>query len=183
MRTFAAISILALATIALAMPTLPRRSPEFSIVEPLADGKPGKTTLLSTYRGKVIVLAFVHTTCSHCQAFVQELTKLHVELGPRGFQPVAIAWNEHANMLVPSFVKEFKVDFPVGSVDSYDSVMSFMGFSIMERPVVPLVVVIDRKGMIRAQSPSEGDANLQDENSLRALILSLLKEAPAPAKR
>jgi hypothetical protein len=61
--------------------------------------------------------------------------------------------------------------------------MSFMGFSVMDRPVVPLVVVIDKKGMIRAQSPPQGDANLQDETKLRALIESLLKEPSTITKR
>jgi len=32
----------------------------------------------------------------------------------------------------------------------------FMGFSVMDRPVVPLAVVIDRKGMIARKQP-EGD--------------------------
>jgi hypothetical protein len=57
--------------------------------------------------------------------------------------------------------------------------MSFMGFSIMDRPVVPLVVVIDRKGLIRAASPAGGDANLQDEAKLRSIIEVLLKEPAA----
>ena len=172
------------AAIALAIPALPRKSPEFSIVEPTPDGKDGKTTLLSSYRGKVVVLAFIHTTCPHCQAFCQELTKLHGELGPKGFQPLAVAWdNPGANLRVHAFVKDLKLDFPVGSVPAYDPVMNFLGFSVMERPVVPLVAVIDKKGMLRAQSPPQGDANLQDENSLRALIMSLLNEPASAAKK
>ena len=49
--------------------------------------------------------------------------------------------------------------------------------------MAPQMAVIDRKGMVRAQSPPLGDANLQDEAKLRALIESLLKEGPAQAKR
>ncbi len=179
MRTAAALTILATAAIALAIPALPRKSPEFSIVEVTPQGQPGKTTLLSSYRGKVVVLAFVHTTCPHCQAFCQELTKLHVELGPKGFQPIAVAWNPQANLLIPGFVHDLRVDFPVGFVAAYDPVMNFLGFSVMDRPVVPLVAVIDKKGMLRAQSPPQGDANLQDENYLRTLITNLLKEPSA----
>jgi len=36
--------------------------------------------------------------------------------------------------------------------------------------------VIDRKGMIRAQSPPQGDANLQDAAFLKNLIGTLAKE-------
>jgi len=168
------------------VPTLPRKAPEFTIVE--TDGmKDTKTTLLSSYRGKVVVLAFVHTTCPHCQAFSQELMKLHAELGPKGFQPIDVAWNDHAKLLVPGFVSSLRLDFPVGYVDGvgymseYEPVMHFMGFSIMDRPVVPLLVVIDKKGIIRAQSPPEGDPNLQDEAKLRELIVSLLNEGTATA--
>ena len=53
----------------------------------------------------------------------------------------------------------------------------------MDRPVVPLVAVIDRKGMLRAQSPPQGDATLQEENSLRALITSLLNEPSGATKK
>ena len=180
MRLIAFLPLFALCANAWTVPVLPRKSPEFVITE--TDGmKDTRTTLLSSYRGKVVVLAFVHTTCPHCQAFSQELTKLHAELGPKGFQPIDVAWNPSAKVLVPSFVNGLRLDFPVGYVNDYDPVMNFMGFSVMDRPVVPLVVVIDKKGMIRAQSPPQGDANLQDESKLRELITSLLNEGSAPA--
>jgi len=161
---------------AVAMPPVPRKSPEFTITE-----GPGKETLLSSYRGKVVVLAFVHTTCIHCQQFSAELAKLHHELGSKGFQPIDVAWNPSAQQLVPGFVKQNGIDFPVGYSD-WDPIMSYLGFSVMDRPVVPLIVVIDKKGVIRAQSPPEGDPTLQDENKLRSLIQSLLAEGPTAAK-
>ena len=49
--------------------------------------------------------------------------------------------------------------------------------------LVPLVVVIDKKGMIRAQSPPQGDPNLQDETKLRVMVETLLKEPSAVTKR
>jgi thiol-disulfide isomerase/thioredoxin len=190
MRSLARISIagslfaILLTTAALiqAFPPLPRKSPEFTILEPSPTNGPDKQSLLSNYRGKVVVLAFVHTTCPHCQAYSQLLTKLHKELGPRGFQPIDIAWDQNAKMLVPGFIKQNGIDFPVGYGDAYLPIMNFMGFSVMDRPVVPLVVVIDKKGMIRAQSPPEGDANLGDEGYLRAFITNLLNESAATKK-
>jgi len=162
--------------LAAAMPPLPRKSPEFTITE-----GPNKESLLSSYRGKVVVLAFVHTTCIHCQQFSMLLTKLHKELGPKGFQPIDIAWNPAAQQLVPGFVKQVGIDFPVGYSD-WDPIMSYLGFSVMDRPVVPLVVVIDKKGMIRAESPPQGDPELQDEAKLKALIQNLLAEGSTSAK-
>lgn len=170
MRFAAWATLLATGAAALAMPPLPRKSPEFTITDPA-----GKETLLSSYRGKVVVLAFVHTTCPHCQTFSTVLEKLQKELGPRGFQAIDVAWNPGAQNLVPGFVKNLNLTFPVGYSD-WDPIMSFLGFSVMDRPVVPLEVVIDRRGMIRAESQPTGDANLQDEAKLKALIDGLLKE-------
>jgi peroxiredoxin len=159
------------------MPPLPRKSPEFTIIQPS-----GKQILLSSYRGKVVVLAWVHTTCVYCQALTLKLDKLYQELGPRGFQPLEVAWNENAKQLVPGFVRQFDIKFPVG-YSEWTPIMNYMGFSVLDRPVTPLVVVIDRKGVIRAQTPADGDSNLQNEAKLRALIEGLLKEGARPVRR
>jgi hypothetical protein len=78
-----------------------------------------------------------------------------------------------ANMLVPDFIKDHKPTFPVGFA-ARDSVLTYLGISITERFVVPQIVLIDKRGVIRLQSPPLGDANLQDEKFLRAKIEELL---------
>jgi len=168
---------LALGVSVWAMPPLPRKSPEFTIIDPS-----GNQTLLSSFKGKVVVIGFVHTTCVHCQAFSQMLNKMQKDLGPRGFQAIDVAWNENAKMLVPAFVQGFRLNFPVG-YSTWDPVMSYLGFSVMDRPVVPLVVVIDRKGMIRAQSPPQGDPNLQNDSTLRSFVEKLLGENSVAHKK
>jgi thiol-disulfide isomerase/thioredoxin len=169
-RFLSAAVLVSLATAAFAMPPLPRKSPEFTITE-----GPAHDELLSKYRGKVVVLAFVHTTCIHCQQYSAMVNVLQRDLGPRGFQAIDVAWNQNAEQLVPNFVKQLGLTFPVG-YSTWDPIMSFLGFTVMDRPVVPLIVVIDKKGMIRAQSPPDGDANLQDEVKLRAMVETLLNE-------
>jgi hypothetical protein len=52
----------------------------------------------------------------------------------------------------------------------------------MERFQVPQVVVIDRAGVIRAQSRPTGESDLTDESYLRNLIRGLLSESAAPGK-
>ena len=152
------------------MPALPRRSPEFTLVLPS-----GKPILLSSFRGKVVLLAWVHTNCVYCQALTLKLNKFQQELAPRGFQALEVAWNDGARELVPEFERKFDIKFPVG-YSKWDPIMRYMGFSIMDRPVTPLVVVVDRKGVIRAQTPSDGDSKLQNEAKLRVLLESLLRE-------
>jgi cytochrome oxidase Cu insertion factor (SCO1/SenC/PrrC family) len=177
MRFAAVLALLSAALPALAGPPAPRKSPEFTITD-----ANGKESLLSTYRGKVVVIGFIYTTCPHCQAFSVVLEKLYKELGPRGFQPIDIAWNDNAKLMITNFAQQFGVTFPI-AWSTYEPIMSYMQFSIMDRPVVPLVVVIDRKGMIRAQSPPGGDANLQDEAKLREMIETLLKEPAGTSAR
>ena len=47
---------------------------------------------------------------------------------------------------------------------------------------IPQVVIIDRSGVIRAQSGGRnGDLRLEDEAYLRTLLDGLLKENPGPA--
>jgi len=170
MRLAPLAAFVALGVSALAIPPVPRKSPEFAIVEPS-----GKQTLLSSYKGKVVVLALMHTTCPHCQREAVMLTKLQNELGPRGLQVLGTAFNDANAGMVANFVKQFAVGFPVG-FSPRETVESYLGLSVMDRYVVPQVAVIDKKGMIRAQSDALGTPNLQDEAYLRTLIDSLLKE-------
>jgi peroxiredoxin len=175
MRSLATIAALLAAGIpALAeTPAAPRKAPEFTITEPS-----GKQTLLSSYKGKVVVLSFIFTTCEHCQNFSRMVTKLYKEMGPRGFQPVGVAFNDNAAVLVPGFVQSIGVTYPIGYSKS-DPVLNYLGYSVVDNYFVPQVVVIDRKGMIRAQSPLRTDPNLQDENYLRKMIDGLLNEGAA----
>jgi peroxiredoxin len=182
-KAASAAAFFAFAFSAMATLPLPRKAPELTITEPS-----GKQMLLSSYKGKVVVVEFLFTTCSHCQAEAQMLTKLQKELGPKGLQVLGFGFNDNAKVLVDGFVQENKVGYPVGA-GSQDTVMSYLGYSVMDRYNVPQVVVIDRKGMIRAQSGVQGDPNLQDETYMRNLLQGLLKEgaatsaAPGSAKK
>ena len=177
-----AIAFLALTVAALAIPPVPRKSPELTITDPS-----GKQILLSSFKGKVVVVPLMFTTCPHCQREAQMLTKLQKEFAGRGLQVVGTAFNEEANgPVVAQFIKEFNIGFPVGYTKR-DSVISYLGLSVMDRWVVPQVAVIDKKGMIVAQSDAMGTPALQDENYMRTLIDKLLKEgattSSAPAKK
>jgi peroxiredoxin len=153
-----------------AQPTLPRKAPEFTITEPN-----GNKTLLSSYKGKVVVLTFIYTTCIHCQHETELVTKIYNDWKSRGLEAAGVAFNDNPKVLVPAFVQQFRVPYPIGYSDP-DPVIAFQGFTIMDRYTVPQIAIIDRKGMIRAQSGPMGDPLLQEETSLRRLLDSLLKE-------
>ena len=158
-------------------PTVPRKAPEFVLNMP-----DGTTKLLSSYRGKVLMVEFLHTTCPHCQHSAQVMSKLNTEFAAKGFQPIGVAWDEMAKMRVPDFVKTFGVNFPVAYSDR-DKVLDYLGFSPMMRTVVPQIIWIDRKGMIRSQTnASEGDEKLRTEPYWREMIQTLTAE-PEPNGR
>jgi thiol-disulfide isomerase/thioredoxin len=130
---------------------------------------------LSDYRGKVVALEFIFTTCPHCQAASKVMTKLEAEYGSRGLQVIDVAINPNADLLVENFAKDFQVNFPVGWTSS-QQMQSFMGFS-SERYVVPQLVMIDRKGYIHYQTPAlSGDdwVKLMSEQAIRQHIEELL---------
>jgi hypothetical protein len=131
-----------------------RKAPE------LAFSIPGEgEKLLSQYRGKVVALEFILTTCPHCQAASKDLTKYQQELGKRGFQVIDLAINAldnmqkpaEADMIVSEFVRAYQVGFPVGYLPR-PQMMSFLGVSPSDRMVVPQLVLIDRKGFIHYQT-------------------------------
>ena len=176
--TLRTISVLALFAAAISAAPLPRQAADFTATLP-----GGKQLRLSDYRGKVICLEFIFTTCVHCQHTSQLTTKLQGEYGPKGFQALGVAFNDMAGMLVPDFVRDFKVSYPVGW-SAREPVQAFLQHNPDYALHVPQVVIIDRKGMIRVQSQAQGDGVTATEANLRKNIEEMLKEpAPAVSKR
>ncbi|HYO84037.1 MAG TPA: TlpA disulfide reductase family protein [Bryobacteraceae bacterium] len=177
-RTFFLSSYLLLPLLAV---DVPRKAPEFVIHLP-----DGGQKLLSQYRGKVVALEFLFTTCPHCQSSAQTLTRLQNEYGSKGFQAVGVAFNGMSKMLVPDFVGQFRVGFPVGFSER-EPVNQFLQNPPENALHVPQLVFIDRKGMIRAQSLPRNDNSTGVEANMRKLIEQLLAEpagaAPAKSKR
>ena len=135
----------------------------------------GKPIALSSYKGKVVVVQFLITTCSHCQAFSQMLTKFQAEFGSKGFQAVGVAFNDADAAMVKSYVENHHIGIPVGFAPR-DAVLGYLGASLMDqRLTVPQVVVIDRSGQVRAQTDVAGTRELVDESHLRTLIGQLLE--------
>ncbi len=170
---------LAASTLALGPTTpLPRKSPEFAINEP-----GGQTTMLSSFRGEVVVIEFLFLGSEHCMRVAMTMNQLYTELGSRGFQPLGIAFGPNADAANTYLVAQsFKLKFPVGYTNN-DKVDSYLGRTGDEVLNIPQIVVIDRAGMIRAQSGGKpGDPKLENANSLRTLLDSLLNET-RPADR
>ena len=151
--------------------------------------KVGTSTLTaeSSEHGLVLKQTAAHATSgvsSHCIRAAQTLNRLHRDLGSQGFQAVGIVFGPDADVQrVNYLVEDFKLTFPAGYAN-LDKVDSYLARESNEILNIPQIVVIDRAGVIRAQSGKKGGSpTLENESSLRSLIDSLLKEeAPRNAK-
>ena len=161
-----------------------RKAPELAFTLPQEGQK-----LLSQYRGKVVALEFILTTCIHCQAASKLMTRMQQEFGSQHFQALDLAINgldegrtpQQADALVQSFQANFQVGFPVGWIRR-EEMASFLQFSLMERSVVPQLVLIDRAGYIHYQTPPMGDEKSMQEETIRERIKELLALPYTPAK-
>jgi peroxiredoxin len=149
----------------LAQGPVPRPAPDLKIVE-----SSGKTTLLSSLRGRVVLLAFISTKCSHCQAASVVFEHLSHEFAGK-LEVAEVAFDEGAD--TAAFTKRFGLSFPVG-VNNTDAAHDFLGIARGERLGTPQVVVIDRSGVIRAQSERLGSPILQTYDYLRELLKALI---------
>jgi len=152
--------------------TIPRPAPELAIH--MVDGS---QTLLSTYKGKVVLLAFVFTTCPHCQKVTGILNNLQPEYAPKGVQILESCFNEGAQTLTAAFKETYVRGFPVGYNEKM-TVLEFLQHSAMEPYYVPILVYVDRKGAIRSQYIGDEKYLANPELSIRGSLDALLKEGP-----
>jgi hypothetical protein len=140
---------------ALAQPAVPRQAPRINFLEDC--------------RGSVTVIAFIVTSCPHCQAFSRVLEDLSRT------KPVCArvaAFNDDADII--SFARHFQLTFPVLKVER--GVMNdFMGVARGSRVGTPQIAVIDRAGIIQAQSEAGGSPVLMQPGILGAIVNRLLK--------
>jgi peroxiredoxin len=169
---------LAATTLGVPSTPVPRKAPDLSFLEPS-----GKVISLSSFKGKVVALEFFFIRSMHCVRVAQTLNKLNDDLGPRGFQPLAVAFSapgaDADGATVLDFVEAYRLAFPAGYTKK-EEVDRFLARDKADVSVnIPQVVIIDRAGVIRAQSGDRpGDPRLEDGDFLRTLLDGLLKEDP-----
>jgi hypothetical protein len=175
MRTATPVFLCAMSALTALAAEPPRPSP------PLAIERLNAPTLqLSQYRGKVVALALIFTTCSHCQDLTRLLVSLSREYALRGVQVVECAFNDDAKQTMAGFLQQFQPPFPVGWT-THAAAMAYLQRTILDtRPLyVPHMVFLDRRGIIRADYPGESDFFKDQATNIRAELEKLLK---APAK-
>jgi peroxiredoxin len=161
-----------------AKPQVPRKAMEFGI-----QTGPGKYTWLSEYAGKTCVVAFIFTTCPHCQFTTGILNKLQADYAARGVQIIESAVEPMAALHIPDFEKTFHPAFPVGYNDQR-YVARFLGFSEDSPLMFPSIAFIDRHGIIRVEFAGDDKPMSKDvqEKNLREALEKTIKEGQAPLR-
>lgn len=119
----------------------PRRAPGFA----LFDSKMQVHDLYD-YRGKVVLLEFMLTTCPHCNGFADILHKVRTQYGDK-VQILSVVNSSADNAgTVAQYVAAHKVDYPI-LFDSGQMAYSYVRSASLEYPHIYL---IDADGMIRA---------------------------------
>lgn len=103
----------------------------------------GGTRLLSDYKGKVVLLNFWATWCVPCRKEMPDLIKWQQQYKNRGLQVIGITYPPEELAEVRRFTKSIKVNYPVVMGDEATKA------KFDEGDVLPVTVVIDRKGTIR----------------------------------
>jgi thiol-disulfide isomerase/thioredoxin len=109
---------------------------------PTLDGQPRR---LADYTGKVIVVNVWATWCGPCRVEIPHLVELAKEFKGRGVEVIGLTTEDPAKDTdkVRDFVKEFKINYPVGFANGEFALHLMQG-----RDVIPQAYVIGRGGRV-----------------------------------
>jgi hypothetical protein len=159
-------------------PQVPRPAPDIGI-----QTAQDKYIWLSDYRGKTCILAFILTTCSHCQFTTGILNRIQKDYSTRGVQVIESAIEPMSSLHIADFRNKLAPAFPVGyNEQSY--VEKFLG--LPEGPLlVPQIVMVDSKGIIRVQYDPDSPGLKDDvqEKTLREDLEKTIKAGQGTGRR
>src|SRR5215469_3385609 len=136
---------------------------------------------LSQFKGKVVALAFIDTTCPHCQALTTMLNSISKQYADKPVQFVECAFNDGAQQLLPKFIQQFQPNFPVGFCSRQD-VLTYLSYSVLLPLYVPHMVFLDRNGIVRGDYAGESDFMNHRDVRIPAEIDQLLKGGTATSQ-
>lgn len=125
----------------------------------------GKTLSLESLRGKPVLVTFWATTCPSCIKEMPHLVELYNELGPQGFELIALAMSYDPEKQVREMVKLKQLPYTV-ALDSDGSASKAFG----DVKLTPTTFLINPEGRIVQQKLGE-----LDMDALHNRIVGMLK--------
>jgi peroxiredoxin len=134
---------------------------------------------LADYRGKIVLVEFMQTTCPHCASFSTVLNDLKLKYGDK-LAILAISNPPDTPQTMVQFAKGHKLTYPL----LFDQGQAAYSYARSPSFDLPAVYLIDANGMIR-NSWVDGvlTKDIFEGNGLSREIDKLLAGAPAPAKK
>lgn len=124
-----------------------------TLVKPELAGKPapdvrlslldGTTPLLSSYRGKVVLISFWSVNCRICIKEMPHMNRLHTDLGGKGLTIIGIGMPYDRPDWTVTFARQQPILYPVSFDIQGDAARAFGGINF-----TPTTVLIDRQGVI-----------------------------------
>jgi len=120
---------------------IPERLPSFSLSD-----RNGKSTPISHWAGKSLILNFWATWCAPCRREIPLLKSLNGQWSARGVEVVGIAVDYREKVV--AYADELKIPYTllVGEQDALDVVAQFG----VDTPVFPFTVFTDQRGQVVA---------------------------------
>lgn len=146
-----------------------------------------KVLRLDQFKGKVVVLSFLLTTCPHCQKFVGVLNALQSEFRSQGVQVVGGTIGPTGMVGHTEFVERFTPQFPIGAMDQA-MVNSFGQYGPQQHTFMPMVFFLDKNGTVQGQFMGsdtffEGDSLANARASVKRLLTPAAKPAAVVPKK
>lgn len=113
------------------------KAPEFEL-----NDLDGDKVSLKDFQGKVVALFFWATWCPYCQKEVPKLIKLNEEFKDRGFEILTIDYKEDVDKL-KRFAQRRGINYKI-LIDKTGDV-----FDLYNIPGLPVVMILDKKGMVQ----------------------------------
>ena len=179
MRTFALLLTGLLPAWCAPAASVPRPSPELVMQR---GGAP--PIQLSQFRGKVVALAFGHTTCDHCQFLTRTLNTIQKDYAARNVVVVECAFEEGVTNNFPMYLKALQPNFAAG-ITNEPEVKKFLLWNDKRDGIlmIPYMIFIDARGIIRGDFNGKDGFFTEGEKNIRAQLDKLTKPAAPPAAK
>ena len=132
-----------------------------------------------------MVVVIFSTSCQDCVAVLHLMDGIQKQYAARGLQVVGAAGDEQAKFLLGAFIARYRPTFPIGYLSEPEIKKLADITPTDQHAMAPILMFIDRWGMVREQFFGNHPIFKSPEKSLKSVteaMLGVLPVAPPAAK-